>query len=72
MKKNMGPCEQVVEQLISELPINCKHNPYYDGSFNGNDCIQLVENMAFILEQLNKHFSTDEYLKLITMRFREV
>ena len=68
----MGPCEQVVEQLIRELPIKCKHNPYYAGSFNGNDCIRLVENMDFILDSLNNNFATDEKLQSITMRFREV
>ena len=48
MKTNMGFCEPMIERLITEAFINCKNNPYYAGSFNGNDCIRLVENASFI------------------------
>ena len=50
----MGDCEQLLEHMISESPINCKHNPYYGGLFNGNDCIQLVHNMDFVISKLEE------------------
>ena len=57
MKTNMGPCERMIERLITEAPINCKHNPYYAGSFNGNDCIQFIENASFIFDFLEDKFT---------------
>ena len=37
IKSNFGEAERLIEKIISEEHINCKHNPYYSGSFNGND-----------------------------------
>ena len=53
-KSRMGNCERLIERMISESPINCKHNPYYSGSFNGNDCLRLVENMDYVFDELKK------------------
>ena len=72
MKKNMGPCKRMIERLITKSPINCKHNTYYSGSFNGNYCIRLVENASFIFESLEDKFTTDKQLKDITTRFCEI
>ena len=72
MKKKMGPCKCMIERLITKSPINCKHNPYYAGSFNGNDCIWLVENASFIFDSLEDKFRTDKQLKDIILRFCEI
>ena len=72
MKKKMSPCKCMIERLITKSPINCKHNPYYAGSFNGNDCIWLVENASFIFDSLEDKFTTDKQLKDITTRFCEI
>ena len=72
MKANMGPRERIIERLITEPPINCKHNPYYAGAFNGNDCIRLVKNMSFILNSLQEQFESDETLTSLTACFYEI
>ena len=72
MKKNMSPCKRMIERLITEPPINCKHNPYYAGSLNGNDCILIIENTSFIFDSLEGKFTNDKQLKDITSHFREV
>jgi hypothetical protein len=46
-----GKYERVVERIIDAV-INCKHNPFYGGSFNGNDCFRLLEGYALLFEAL--------------------
>jgi hypothetical protein len=46
--------------VIYNKPIlNAKHNTFYKGSFNGNDCFQLIENHDLIFKTL-KGYATDE------------
>ena len=47
-----GKYEQTLERLIGQPPINAKHNPFYGGSFNGNDCFRLLQNYRLIVDSL--------------------
>jgi hypothetical protein len=47
-----GRYEQTLERLIGQPPINAKHNPFYGGSFNGNDCFRLLQNHRLIVKSL--------------------
>ena len=47
-----GRYEQTLERLIGTPPINAKHNPFYGGSFNGNDCFRLLQNYGLIVDCL--------------------
>ena len=44
--------ERTLESVISANPISAKHNLYYGGSFNGNDCTRLLENVNLIFKCL--------------------
>ena len=59
-KKAMGKGESLVEKMIAEPPIICKHNPYYSGSFNGSDCLRLAENMDQLLCELLTKYTEEE------------
>jgi hypothetical protein len=52
LKKSKGRYENKLEYLISRSPINAQHNPFYNGSFNGNDCFRLIENYELIFNSL--------------------
>lgn len=58
-RKKMGKGESIIEGMISEPPINCKHNPYYNQCFNGADAIRLVENMEIILRELSLSYDDE-------------
>jgi hypothetical protein len=45
-----GPMERALEKVVSMYPISAKQNPYYGGSFDGNDCFRMMENVSLILE----------------------
>eukprot|EP00590_Aulacoseira_subarctica_P003858 CAMPEP_0172421018 /NCGR_PEP_ID=MMETSP1064-20121228/7305_1 /TAXON_ID=202472 /ORGANISM="Aulacoseira subarctica , Strain CCAP 1002/5" /LENGTH=390 /DNA_ID=CAMNT_0013161213 /DNA_START=695 /DNA_END=1864 /DNA_ORIENTATION=- len=52
IKLKQGPMERSLEWVISNHPISAKHNPYFGGSFNGNDCNRLLENVQSIFNAL--------------------
>jgi hypothetical protein len=45
LKTKQGPIERALEWSICNYPISAKHNPYYGGAFNGNDCMRLLANV---------------------------
>jgi hypothetical protein len=47
-----GSMERALEYVISVYPISAKHNPYYGGSFNGNDCMHILENVPLLFQSL--------------------
>ena len=47
LKTKQGPVEHALESVISANPILAKHNLYYGGSFNGNDCTRLFRKCEF-------------------------
>lgn len=51
LKLRRGKYERVLERVI-ETVINCKHNPFYGGSFNGNDCFRLLHNNDLLFDAL--------------------
>jgi hypothetical protein len=52
LRQKQGPIERALEYIISAYPISAKHNPYYGGSFNGNDCMRMLENVPLIFQTL--------------------
>jgi len=52
LKNRQGKYESVLEAVISTDPINAKHNPFYSGSFNGNDCQRLMHNFELLFDSL--------------------
>jgi len=52
--------EWALEMVILKYPILAKHNPYYAGSFNGNDCQQLLENVDLIFECLTEVVNAED------------
>ena len=52
LRTRRGRHEQTLERLIGTPPINAKHNPFYGGSFNGNDCFRLLQNHGLIVDCL--------------------
>jgi hypothetical protein len=55
LKKNQRRYESELERLISNSPIAAKHNPFYEGAFNGNDCFRLIENHELICKMLKEY-----------------
>jgi len=53
IKLKQGPIERQLEWVISSYPISAKHNPYFGGSFNGNDCIRILENVQTVFSNLH-------------------
>jgi len=53
IKLKQGPIERQLEWVISSYPILAKHNPYFGGSFNGNDCIRILENVQTVFSNLH-------------------
>jgi hypothetical protein len=71
-----GKSERVVERIIDAV-INCKHNPFYGGSFNGNDCFRLLEGYALLFEALraaSEHESKEskDALEDVAMRHEQI
>jgi hypothetical protein len=68
LKNRQGKYETVLEGVISSDPINAKHNPFYSGSFNGNDCQRLMHNFALLFDCLrseaNKAMNNEETEKV--------
>ncbi len=52
LRLKQGPMERALEEVVSVYPISAKHNPYYGGSFNSNDCFRIMENVSLIFETL--------------------
>jgi hypothetical protein len=52
LRVKQGSIECALEYVISAYPISAKHNPYYGGSFNGNDCMRLLKNVPTLFEKL--------------------
>jgi hypothetical protein len=52
-EESKGKYESVLEACISTDPINVKHNPFYSGSFNGNDCQRLMHNFELLFDCLH-------------------
>jgi hypothetical protein len=49
----------MLESVISNTPISAKHNPFYKGAFNGNDCFRLIANHDLIFKTLTD-YATEE------------
>jgi hypothetical protein len=49
MKARRGRIKRILEEAIQCPPINCQQNPYYAGSFNGNDCFRLICNLPRLM-----------------------
>jgi len=47
-----GTYERVLVEKIIETVINCKHNPFYGGSFNGNICARLLEGYTLLFKAI--------------------
>ena len=60
LKHNRGKFEGLLEKIIASSPIKAKHNPFYSGSFNGNDCFRLLENYELIFNELLKAAEEEE------------
>ena len=60
LKHTRGTYEGLLEKIISLAPIRAKHNPFYNGSFNGNDCFRLLKNVKLIFEQLTQAAEKEE------------
>ena len=72
LKSSMGKCEQLIERLITKSPINCKHNTYYSGSFNGNNCLRLVQNMDFVMNKLQEKLDQDGNKSTLCERYGQI
>ena len=70
LQKRRGKYERVVE-LILETEINCKHNPFYGGCFNGNDCMRLLQNSSLLFQAL-RHASIDETDKAAKEKLEDI
>ena len=46
--------ESVLKKVIGLAPILARHNPFYSGSFNGNDCFCLMKNYELLFQKLQK------------------
>jgi hypothetical protein len=60
MKDCHGKFESVLENVIGLAPILAWHNPFYSGSFNGNDCLRLMRNHELLFEKLRKAAENEE------------
>jgi hypothetical protein len=69
-----GKYESVLELIISMSPINAKHNPFYSGSFNGNDCFRLIENYMELFKALREKAAgeSDETVKASVIEMTEL
>ena len=65
LSRKMGQGERALEHTIAESPISAKHNPFYGGSFNGNDCIRLVANHTLLFEALRNAYPNNEEVDAI-------
>jgi hypothetical protein len=65
LKVSRGRYESCVEDVISKSPINAQHNPFYNGAFNGNDGLRLIQNykLLFTSVRANAESEIDESLK---------
>jgi predicted hotdog family 3-hydroxylacyl-ACP dehydratase len=54
LEQNRGYYEGVLEQTISNGPIKAKHNPFYNGAFNGNDCMRLLAHYQLLFKKLRE------------------
>ena len=74
LKNRQGKYESVLEACISTDPINVKHNPFYSGSFNGNDCQRLMHNFELLFDCLrteaNQAMSEEEKESVIDISNR--
>jgi hypothetical protein len=74
LKNRQGKYESVLEACISSDPINAKHNPFYSGSFNGNDCQRLMHNFELLFDCLrteaNQAISEEEKESVIDIANR--
>jgi hypothetical protein len=52
LKTKRGRLERILKRIIKSYPICAKHNPYYGGAFNGNDCMRILENTISLFNQL--------------------
>jgi hypothetical protein len=43
-----------LEKTISNQPIKAKHNTFYSGAFNGNDCFRLMKKNELLFRKLRK------------------
>jgi hypothetical protein len=55
-----GMYERLLGFFIGSSPFNAKHNSFYSGAFDGNDCFRLMENHALIFEMLRKAVADEE------------
>ena len=54
LKGCRGKFESILEKVIGLTPILARHNPFYSGSFNGNDCFRLMQNYLVLFQKLRE------------------
>jgi hypothetical protein len=54
LKMKRGTFEHALEELLKESPFKVRHNPFYGGAFNGNDCFRLVTNYSLMFLRLRE------------------
>ena len=59
LQNNRGLGEHALENVIGLSPIFAKHNPFYGGSFNGNDCFRLLHNFSLLFTALCKAYDVN-------------
>ena len=78
LQTHRGPLEHALETVIGQSPISAKHNPFYGGSFNGNDCFRIIENYSLLFVALrgavdaNDNMETQQNVKGIAERHEKV
>jgi hypothetical protein len=60
VKAKQGPIECALEWTVASYPISAKHNPYYCGAFNGNECIRLLANVFEIFRNVQEAATSTE------------
>lgn len=65
LQVKQGPMEHALEYVISVYLISAKHNPYCGGSFNGNDCMHILENIPLLFQSLFHATGSNEAVTVI-------
>jgi hypothetical protein len=72
LRVKQGPMERALEYVISIYPISAKHNPYYGGSFNGNDCMRILENVTLLFQSLFNATDSNETATVIIQNHYDI
>jgi hypothetical protein len=71
LSHSRGRYEASLEKTISNQPIKAKHNPFYSGAFNGNDCFRLMENNELLFKELRK-VAEDEVDRTVETKVNDI